>query len=69
MACGQECAAPTGRKFFYNKETKVSSWTMPPEVKVSLLADATSSLGDAEFSLGDANSSLGVFRRRAMPRA
>ena len=29
----KEFTAPDGRKYYYNSQTKVSSWTMPDELK------------------------------------
>jgi pre-mRNA-processing factor 40 len=30
----REHAAPDGRKYFYNKDTKESKWTLPDELRV-----------------------------------
>lgn len=41
----KEFTAPNGRKYYYNKTTKQSVWTMPEEMKAALAAAAAASGG------------------------
>lgn len=37
----KEHTAPDGRKYYYNKETKESRWTMPDELKKASSGDSS----------------------------
>ena len=39
----KEFVSPDGRKYYYNKTTKESRWTMPDEMKATQAAKASSS--------------------------
>lgn len=47
----KEFVSPDGRKYYYNRTTKESRWTMPDEMKATQAAKASSSPAPVQVSL------------------